>query len=635
VRWFAVDRRRQTPAVDTREVAEALLALRRAALSLEMRRTDDLARIPADDRASAQNLIHYLAVRQFDIRELQRALALRGLSSLGRAESHVLASIDAVIGNLVAFGVVEPPSGLGTSGPTAARGAELLERHTVDALGPPPGRARARLMVTMPSAAVHDRSVIEELVGAGMDIARINCAHDGPVEWRSMAESIRSVSAEVGRRVLVAFDLAGPKLRTGPLPPGPRVVKIRPERSVEGHVTRPASVRFVDVDGLEGPNPTDAGAREPAVVRVEGLRLLDIAGDDEIRVLDHRGRRRSFRVIECSDDSVLATTERTSYVVPGLAVECRRDDEVVGRGVVGPVPPTDAFIPLSRGDRLDLVRGEVTGRAARLAEDGSVLEPAMIGCPVDAVFAAVLPGHRVLLDDGSIEAVVTEVDGDHCQTVVIRPDRAKLRAGKGINLPDTRLATAALTPDDVEALRVVAPLADIVQLSYVSDPEDVSELRALLQQHGRPDVTLVLKIETVAAFTALPNMLMQVLEQLPAAVMVARGDLAVEAGFPRLAEVQEEILWLCEAAHVPVIWATQVLESLAKGGVPTRAEVTDAAWAGRAECVMLNKGPHIAEAMRFLDDVFGRMQSHQRKRTPLLRRLSLSTAFGEVDDDRG
>ncbi|HMD68778.1 MAG TPA: pyruvate kinase, partial [Chitinivibrionales bacterium] len=101
-----------------------------------------------------------------------------------------------------------------------------------------------------------------------------------------------------------------------------------------------------------------------------------------------------------------------------------------------------------------------------------------------------------------------------------------------------------------------------------------------------------------------------------------RGDLAVECGWERLAEIQEEILWICEAAHVPVVWATQVLETVAKDGVPSRAEITDAAMGQRAECVMLNKGPHILEAIRILDDIMRRMQSHQRKKRTLLRRLS-------------
>jgi pyruvate kinase len=106
-----------------------------------------------------------------------------------------------------------------------------------------------------------------------------------------------------------------------------------------------------------------------------------------------------------------------------------------------------------------------------------------------------------------------------------------------------------------------------------------------------------------------------------AGVMIARGDLAVECGFERLAEVQEEMLWACEAAHMPVVWATQVLENLAKTGRPSRAEITDAAMGVRADCVMLNKGPHILDAMRALDDILRRMQEHQSKKRPLLRAL--------------
>ena len=102
--------------------------------------------------------------------------------------------------------------------------------------------------------------------------------------------------------------------------------------------------------------------------------------------------------------------------------------------------------------------------------------------------------------------------------------------------------------------------------------------------------------------------------------MIARGDLAVELGFERLAEMQEEILWLAEAAHVPVIWAPQVLESLVKRGLPSRGEMTDAAMAAHAECVMLNKGPFVTEAVRALDRLLVRMAEHQSKKTPKLRR---------------
>ena len=103
--------------------------------------------------------------------------------------------------------------------------------------------------------------------------------------------------------------------------------------------------------------------------------------------------------------------------------------------------------------------------------------------------------------------------------------------------------------------------------------------------------------------------------------MIARGDLAIEIGFTRLAEMQEEILWIGEAAQTPVIWATQVLENLVKTGAPSRGEMTDAAMAARAECVMLNKGPHLLQAIAELDRLLQRMDDNMHKKTPQMRRL--------------
>ena len=105
--------------------------------------------------------------------------------------------------------------------------------------------------------------------------------------------------------------------------------------------------------------------------------------------------------------------------------------------------------------------------------------------------------------------------------------------------------------------------------------------------------------------------------------MIARGDLAAECGFERMAELQQEILWICESAHVPVIWATQVLEGLAKRGHASRAEISDASMSQSAECVMLNKGPYIIDAVRTLDDILRRMQDHQSKKRSMLRKLHL------------
>jgi pyruvate kinase len=207
---------------------------------------------------------------------------------------------------------------------------------------------------------------------------------------------------------------------------------------------------------------------------------------------------------------------------------------------------------------------------------------------------------------------------------------AKLRSEKGINLPDTDLRLPALTEKDKEDLKFIAKNADMVALSFVQRPEDVDELISELKRLNAEHLGVVLKIETQRAFANLPRLLLTALQTPPVAVMVARGDLGVEVGFERLSEVQEEVLWLCEAAHVPVIWATQVLESLAKIGLPSRAEVTDAAMGSRAECVMLNKGPYIRWALEFLSDVLPRMQAYLVKKNATLRRLSVS----EIGDSK-
>src|SRR4029077_15741788 len=132
-------------------------------------------------------------------------------------------------------------------------------------------------------------------------------------------------------------------------------------------------------------------------------------------------------------------------------------------------------------------------------------------------------------------------------------------------------------------LEFIAPRADLVALSFVHSAADIDHLYAELDRLQATEIGVILKIENRQAFEHLPELLMTAAKRRRIAVMVARGDLGVEIGFERLAEVQEEILWLTEAAQGPVIWATQVLESLAKDGLPSRAEITDAAMSTRAE----------------------------------------------------
>ena len=111
------------------------------------------------------------------------------------------------------------------------------------------------------------------------------------------------------------------------------------------------------------------------------------------------------------------------------------------------------------------------------------------------------------------------------------------------------------------------------------------------------------------------------MQSYPQGVMIARGDLAIEGGWKNLAGMQEEIMRLCESAHVPIIWATQVLETLSKKGIPSRAEITDAAAAQQAECVMLNKGPHIVKSIKLLDTIMKSQEAYHKKKAPMLPKL--------------
>ncbi len=277
------------------------------------------------------------------------------------------------------------------------------------------------------------------------------------------------------------------------------------------------------------------------------------------------------------------------------------------------------YLRLRVGDSLLLTRAGTGGKAT--TSEG---EPPRVICSLDEAFIGTMPGHHVWFDDGKLGGIVDAVSTD---TIELRITAAghngsKLRPDKGINLPDAALDIDLLGTHSQDALRFATDYADVVELSFISHAGDVKRVGEYLDEHSRAGVGMILKVETQRAFEHLPAMLLAALGSgRPSGVMIARGDLAIECGYERLAEVQEEILWLCQAAHVPVIWATQVLDQLAKTGRPTRAEITDAAMAGGAECVMLNKGPQILEAIRVLDDILRRMERHHRKQRRLLPQL--------------
>lgn len=252
-----------------------------------------------------------------------------------------------------------------------------------------------------------------------------------------------------------------------------------------------------------------------------------------------------------------------------------------------------------------------------------------IQCSMPEALKYIKVGDRVFFDDGKIESKVVERNSDGLVLNIrrVHAPKTKLKNEKGINFPDSHVKVSEVTPQDLQDLDFVASNADLVGLSFVQSAQAIRKIRRELKRRTNHLPGIVLKIETQAGFESLPKLLIEAMKGYPCGVMIARGDLGVEVGFERMVEVQEEILWLCEAAHVPVIWATQVLENATKSGQASRAEVTDAASAVRAECVMLNKGPFVDSATRSLDSILKRMEFHTYKKRNLYRQLKVARIF--------
>jgi pyruvate kinase len=610
-----------SPVLDA--LIEEVGGLRTALVGLADKAVGSAEAIHPHYRDSARNLVHYLAMRQHDLRPLQARLAELGLSSLGRSEPHVLASVDAVLGVLHRLAGREAPAPAGPAPFGFEAGTQLLSGHTEALLGETPVGRNVRIMVTMPGEAAFDYQLVHDLLAGGMNCMRINCAHDEPGAWLRMIDHLRRAEQALKRRCKVLMDLAGPKLRTGPVAPGPQVRKVRPQRDAFGRVTAPARLWLHASDAAEPPSEADASLP----VAEDWLRHL--AEGDRVGFEDAGGRARSLEIVEIGPGYAWGLCANTAYLAPGTVLRREGGHGKHRETRVGELPAQEGSLLLHQGDLLLLTPDDEPGEAATHDRAGRLLTPAHIGCTLPQVFADVRAGDSVWLDDGRIGGTVEKVNraGLHVRIARARQRGEKLRADKGINLPDSPLQLPALTEQDRDDLRFIVEHADMVAMSFANSVEDVEALTAEIARLGRGTPAIVLKIETRRGFDHLPSMLLAAMRSAACGVMIARGDLAVECGYERLAEVQEEMLWICEAAHVPVIWATQVLETLAKEGIPSRAEITDAAMGHRAECVMLNKGPHILRAVQTLDDILHRMRRHQDKKRPMLRQLHLASAF--------
>jgi len=595
---------------DIGQIRNLLQEIHDRARSFEEKYAEDLARVHPDYREGAYNFVHYLALRKTDTEAVRPALRRLGLYSLAHAERNVLGAVTAVqraIDALTGVAVADPADltrDIRNRNPSAADHREAI-------LGPSPADREVSIMVTLPAEAADSRELVAEMIAAGMNVARINCAHDNAEVWAQMISKVRDAAKDAGAECRVIMDLAGPKLRTGVLKPGPRVVHIRPKRDPQGRVIAPRRVRLI-------PEGTVQRGTKQAVLPVPG-ECTELAREgDEIRFRDTRGKKRRLLVAEKDEKGIVLESFQGSYIATGTILTLRRRD--AGESLeyrVGELPSVERPLLLRVGDTLVVHAGNQPGEPAHEDADGFVTKPAHISCQQPEVFEFLVPGEAISLNDGKISGTITDVNEEriHVQITKAKPTGSRLRGYRGMNFPSSDIRLPGLTRADKTNLEFVAQHADAVSLSFVKKPHDVELLHAELDRLGADRLGLVIKVETKKGFKSLPRVLLAAMRRYPIAVTIARGDLAVECGWARLAELQKEIIWTCDAARVPVIWATQVLENEAKKGLPSRAEITDAAESQHADCVMLNKGPHILAAIRTLDSILRRMQSLRHRKT--------------------
>jgi pyruvate kinase len=448
-----------------------------------------LEKVHPSHHKNAINLLHYLALRSLDIRELQDALHAEGLSSMASSESHVMGQLIAIQQHV---GISKPETEEEVMSYAASK--QSLHNKSVALFGKKEMEAVPYIMITFDTSLASDYDKVKSLLQSGMNIARINCAHDEESTWFMMIQQIKRASKVTGLSCRIYMDLAGPKIRTVIHKNG----KLKVE---EGH-----SIYLTDESQLNGAKNT-------------------------------------------------------------------------------------------------------------------------IGCTIPAISSQLKSGETVLFDDGLIETRVEKIEEGRAKLRILRVSSKKpfIKNEKGINFPDSTLLTPALTDYDLQCLQFIRKHADIVGYSFVRNTKDIIQLQEALGNNKKP--ALVIKIETPEAVKNLPDLLFCAMREENTGVMIARGDLAVEIGFERMSEIQEEILWICEAAHLPVIWATQVLENLNKSGLATRSEVTDAAHAALAECVMINKGVHIIHTIEALRDILARSGGHHVKKRFTFRPLAIASRF--------
>jgi len=570
--------------------------------SKEEEHNDQLELVHSAFKKGAKNLIHYRTLRTFDISKLQKKLGDLGLSMLGNIESHVVSSLENT--KYILKSLIKDASTKDIKkGMSAKKANKEQKRHAKDLFGYRSKGRRVRIMVTLPSEAAYDYNLVHDLLASGMNTARINCSHDGPKEWRMMIDNLSKAKNKLKKNCKISMDLGGPKIRTGALKAGAQVRKFKPKRNELGLVVEPAQI--VLVPEL---NPVKTDELQVDINWIERIKE-----GNEIKFKDTRGKRRSLTVQTVLTDKIITTTQKTCYIMTGSVLKLNSTKEEC---IVGDLPAKENPIVLKKGSILRIIKEHISGEQSKYGLNGEITSNAFISCTSEEIFEKVKVNDPVVFDDGKIRGFVKSLNENeiHVEISHAKETGSKLKPDKGINLPETYLKIKGLTKKDKEDLKFVIEYADVVNFSFVNSASDVNDLLTELEiLETKEELGIILKIETRNGYDNLTDILLEGMKNYPLGVMVARGDLAVETGWENMARIQQEILQLCNAAYVPTVWATQVLENLAKKGIPSRPELTDAASGLKADCVMLNKGPFILQSVHLLDNILSNMNSYQDK----------------------
>ncbi|KAL5999028.1 Plakophilin-4 [Asimina triloba] len=496
---------------------------------------------------------------------------------------------------------------------------KMASSHEESLFGSPPIGRSSHVMVTVGREVIHKQTLIKDLVKAGANVFRINCAHDDPSIWSEIIRCVKISSQQLEKSCRILMDLAGPKLRTGTLKAGPNILKISPKKDFMGEIISPAQVWL----SHEGCDPPSHLSPDAVLLLDDEWYLNRLEAGSVVRFSDVRGRKRTLKISKkfqvVGGFGYVADCSSNAYVGLGTELYIKGKKNKISLGRVVNVPPVEQFIRLKVGDLLTISRDPcLSPNEPGNSETGAL----RVTCSSGRLFDSVKPGEPIAFDDGRIWGVIEGVSISEIVVSITQASQkgSKLGSEKSINIPKSAMQFEGLTSKDLMDLDFVAANADMVGISFIREVRDVLIVQQELEKRNLRKLGIVLKIETESGFEKLPLLLLQAMQSPnPLGVMIARGDLAVECGWDRLADMQEEILSICSAAHVPVIWATQVLESLVKVGLPTRAEITDVANGMRANCIMLNKGKHLVEAVSTLDSI-----SCSRKKTkPELKPLVL------------